>query len=209
MCSMTRDAVVALELPDPVWRSGRRRPSGCVAFTGPRGGEFLAVRWRDVDFVGSRIRVRTRFAGGQLTTPKSRSVALAWAALADRTASVSRADQCAHRVMRRAPCVRECRESSLRDPGRSSVATVGGLFARSPMEPSVNRATRCVACICCKLRQSVSAPLRSRVFCSPGGAGTADARSDLTWGVAVAVMVWAVVVPGRSPALVPSYVASR
>jgi integrase len=51
-----------------------------VAFTGLRMGELLALRWRDVDFAGSTIRVRASWAGRALTTPKSgkvRSVPLA------------------------------------------------------------------------------------------------------------------------------------
>ena len=51
-----------------------------AAFTGLRRGELIALRWRDVDFTASRIRVCTSFAGGQLTAPKSgkvRSVPLA------------------------------------------------------------------------------------------------------------------------------------
>jgi integrase len=32
---------------------------------------LLALRWRDVDFAGSVVRVRVSYAAGQLTTPKS------------------------------------------------------------------------------------------------------------------------------------------
>jgi integrase len=45
-----------------------------AAFTGLRMGELLALRWRDVDFAGSVIRVRSSWSGGQLTTPKSGKV---------------------------------------------------------------------------------------------------------------------------------------
>jgi integrase len=45
-----------------------------AAFTGLRRGELLALRWRDVDFAGSTIRVRASYAGGHLTTPKSGKV---------------------------------------------------------------------------------------------------------------------------------------
>ncbi len=45
-----------------------------AAFTGLRLGELLALRWRDVDFPGSVIRVRASYSTGQLTTPKSGKV---------------------------------------------------------------------------------------------------------------------------------------
>lgn len=45
-----------------------------AAFTGLRRGELLALRWRDVDFAGSVIRVRASYAGGALTLPKSGKV---------------------------------------------------------------------------------------------------------------------------------------
>jgi integrase len=45
-----------------------------AAFTGLRRGELLALRWRDIDFTGSLIRVRASYSAGQLTTPKSGKV---------------------------------------------------------------------------------------------------------------------------------------
>jgi integrase len=42
-----------------------------AAFTGLRRGELVALRWRDVDFPNSVIRVAASFTDGQLTTPKS------------------------------------------------------------------------------------------------------------------------------------------
>jgi integrase len=45
-----------------------------AAFTGLRRGELIALRWRDVDFGASVVRVRANYAGGQLTTPKSGKV---------------------------------------------------------------------------------------------------------------------------------------
>jgi integrase len=51
-----------------------------AAFTGLRRGELLALRWRDVDFEASAIRVRASYSGGARTMPKSgrvRSVPMA------------------------------------------------------------------------------------------------------------------------------------
>jgi integrase len=45
-----------------------------AAFTGLRRGELLALRWRDIDFAGSVVRVRASYAAGELTTPKSGKV---------------------------------------------------------------------------------------------------------------------------------------
>jgi integrase len=42
-----------------------------AAFTGLRRGELIALRWRDVDFDRSAIRVSGSYANGKLTTPKS------------------------------------------------------------------------------------------------------------------------------------------
>jgi integrase len=51
-----------------------------AAFTGLRRGDLIALRWRDVDFAGSVVRVRASYAAGALTSPKSgkiRSVPMA------------------------------------------------------------------------------------------------------------------------------------
>lgn len=42
-----------------------------AAFTGLRRGELIALRWRDVDFERSSIRVAGSYANGVLTSPKS------------------------------------------------------------------------------------------------------------------------------------------
>ncbi len=67
--------------PEEVWALVRAATSEqdaalflTAAFTGLRRGELLALRWRDVDFAGSTVRVRGSYAGGQLTTPKSGKV---------------------------------------------------------------------------------------------------------------------------------------
>jgi integrase len=51
-----------------------------AAFTGLRQGELCALRWRDVDFANSVLRVRASYGLGQVTLPKSgkvRSIPLA------------------------------------------------------------------------------------------------------------------------------------
>jgi integrase len=73
--------------PEEVWalvRAAASERDGAIfltaAFTGLRRGELIALRWRDVDFTGSVLRVRASYAGGALTAPKSgkvRSVPLA------------------------------------------------------------------------------------------------------------------------------------
>jgi integrase len=42
-----------------------------AAFTGMRRGELIALRWRDVDFAGSHIRVAGSYSAGELSSPKS------------------------------------------------------------------------------------------------------------------------------------------
>ncbi len=73
--------------PEEVWALVRAAASEqdaaiylTAAFTGLRRGELLALRWRDVDFAGSLVRVRASYAAGAVTAPKSgkvRSVPLA------------------------------------------------------------------------------------------------------------------------------------
>ena len=67
--------------PEEVWALARAATSEqdaaiylTAAFTGLRRGELIALRWRDVDFGASLIRVRASYAGSQLTTPKSGKV---------------------------------------------------------------------------------------------------------------------------------------
>jgi integrase len=52
-----------------------------AAMTGLRQGELIALRWKDVDWPSSRIRVRRSYGRGEFSTPKSkrgsRSVPLA------------------------------------------------------------------------------------------------------------------------------------
>ena len=44
----------------------------CAAMTGLRQGELLALRWRDIDWPASRVRVRQNYVRGHWGTPKSR-----------------------------------------------------------------------------------------------------------------------------------------
>jgi integrase len=67
--------------PEEIWALVRAAASQqdaaiflTAAFTGLRRGELLALRWRDVNFPGSAVRVRSSFAGGLVTTPKSGKV---------------------------------------------------------------------------------------------------------------------------------------
>jgi integrase len=73
--------------PEEVWalvRAAACEQDGAIflaaAFTGLRRGELVALRWRDVDFAGSLIRVRASYTHETLATPKSgrtRSVPMA------------------------------------------------------------------------------------------------------------------------------------
>jgi integrase len=67
--------------PEEVWslvRAAASEVDGTIfltaAFTGLRRGELLGLRWRDIDFDASTIRVRASYAVGKLTTPKSGKV---------------------------------------------------------------------------------------------------------------------------------------
>ena len=76
--------VFSVEEVHPLARAAASEQDAAIyltaAFTGLRRGELVALRWRDVDFAASLIRVRASYAGGALTTPKSgrvRSVPMA------------------------------------------------------------------------------------------------------------------------------------
>jgi integrase len=64
--------------PEEVWalvRAAASEQDGAIfltaAFTGLRRGELIALRWRDIDFERSAVRVSGSYANGKLTTPKS------------------------------------------------------------------------------------------------------------------------------------------
>ena len=67
--------------PEEIWELVRAAASDqdsalylTAAFTGLRMGELLALRWCDVDFSGSLVRVRATYAGGVLASPKPERV---------------------------------------------------------------------------------------------------------------------------------------
>src|SRR5207302_6883844 len=78
---LARSGDIEVFSPEEVWALVRAASSEqdaaiflTAAFTGLRRGELLALRWRDVDFTASVIRVRASYAGGRVTTPKSGKV---------------------------------------------------------------------------------------------------------------------------------------
>jgi integrase len=79
--ALKRSGDIQVFSPEEVWSLVRAAASEqdaaiylTASFTGLRLGELLALRWRDVDFAGSVIRVRASYAAGALTTPKSGKV---------------------------------------------------------------------------------------------------------------------------------------
>lgn len=54
------------------WASLERTLYLTAAMTGLRQGELIGLRWRDVDWLGQRIRVRQSYVRGEFKTPKSR-----------------------------------------------------------------------------------------------------------------------------------------
>jgi integrase len=68
-------------VPDDDLGRVERRMYLAAAMTGMRQGELFALRWRDIDWLAQRVRIRRNFVRGEFGTPKSkrssRSVPLA------------------------------------------------------------------------------------------------------------------------------------
>lgn len=63
----------AVDVAEKPFGSADRAIFLTAAMTGLRQGELLALRWRDVDWMAKRIRVRRSYVRGHWGTPKSRS----------------------------------------------------------------------------------------------------------------------------------------
>jgi integrase len=59
-------------VPSDEWGSLERTLYLTAAMTGLRQGELIGLRWRDVDWLGQRIRVRQAYVRGEFKAPKSR-----------------------------------------------------------------------------------------------------------------------------------------
>jgi len=71
---LTRDEieqVIAAAAPGP-YQALDRTLFLTAAMTGLRAGELVALRWRDVDWIAARVRVRQNYVLGEFGTPKSR-----------------------------------------------------------------------------------------------------------------------------------------
>ena len=64
------DALIRAELDDDLGQT-MRTVYIVATMTGLRIGELRALRWENVDFISSKVRVERSYSGGRLTTPKS------------------------------------------------------------------------------------------------------------------------------------------
>ena len=78
--SQERVELLALQEADPAMGVARCALYLCAAMTGLRQGELIGLRWSDVDWVASRVRVAESYTRGAFDSPKShrgRSVPMA------------------------------------------------------------------------------------------------------------------------------------
>ena len=109
-----------------------------AALTGLRMGELLALRWRDVDFAASSVRVVANYTAGQLGTPKSglgRVVPL----VDDVPRALARLDGAPRRSIRTTSC------SSVRLAGFSTVLRCDGGSSALATRPDYGH---CASTIC-------------------------------------------------------------
>jgi integrase len=65
-------AVLRDGVPDDAWGRLERALYLTAAMTGLRQAELIGLRWRDIDWLGQRIRVRQTYVRGEFKPPKSR-----------------------------------------------------------------------------------------------------------------------------------------
>lgn len=65
-------AALMRAVPDDEWGVLERPLYLMAAMTGARQGELLAIRWRDLDWLASKARIRQNYVRGEFDTPKSR-----------------------------------------------------------------------------------------------------------------------------------------
>ena len=66
------DCVLRDGIPDDDWGVLERPLYLMAAMTGMRQGELLGLRWRDLDWMAQKVRVRQAFVRGEFKAPKSR-----------------------------------------------------------------------------------------------------------------------------------------
>jgi integrase len=66
------EAVLREGIPDDDWGVMERPLYLMAAMTGMRQGELLGLRWRDLDWMAQKVRIRQAFLRGEFKAPKSR-----------------------------------------------------------------------------------------------------------------------------------------
>jgi integrase len=121
------DALAANAQPGP-YQALDRVLYRTAAMTGLRSGELIALRWRDVDWTASAIRVRSNYVCGEFGSPKSKRS----------TRSVPMADQVAGELERYYQASGEPAESELVFPSPKS----GGPLDKSATLRRMRRALK-------------------------------------------------------------------